>query len=51
MVVVGAEQREVGYMLKLKQSRNVKKLIVKLFGNDQWGMPDKNGKDWRRRCS
>jgi hypothetical protein len=32
----GAEERELGYLFKLKQSPNVKKLIGKLFGNDQW---------------
>src|SRR5271154_4539578 len=32
----GAEERELGYLFKLKQSPNVKKLIGKLLGNDQW---------------
>ena len=32
----GAEQREIRYVFKLKQSPNVKKLIAKLMGNDQW---------------
>lgn len=32
----GAEQRKIPYLFKLKQSVNVKKLIAKLFGNDQW---------------
>jgi len=32
----GAEQRELGYLFKLKQSANVKKLIAKLFGQDKW---------------
>ena len=32
----GAEQRKIPYLFKLKESANVKKLIVKLFGNDQW---------------
>jgi hypothetical protein len=32
----GAEERELGYLFKLKQSTNVRKLIAKLFGNDQW---------------
>jgi Transposase DDE domain group 1 len=32
----GAEQRRIPYVFKLKQSANVKKLIAKLFGNDQW---------------
>ena len=32
----GAEQRKIPYLFKLKQSVNLKKLIAKLFGNDQW---------------
>jgi hypothetical protein len=32
----GAEQREIRYVFKLKQSPNVKKLIAKLMSNDQW---------------
>ena len=32
----GAEQREIAYLFKLKQSANVKKLIAKLFGDEQW---------------
>jgi hypothetical protein len=32
----GAEQRDIPYVFKLKQSPNVKKLIAKLFGHDQW---------------
>jgi hypothetical protein len=32
----GAEQRGIPYVFKLKQSLNVKRLIAKLFGNDQW---------------
>src|ERR1700737_4525393 len=32
----GAEQREIPYVFKLKQSVNVKKLIAKLMGHDQW---------------
>jgi len=32
----GAEQREIAYVFKLKQSANVKKLIAKLMGNDPW---------------
>ena len=34
--LVGAERRKLPYLFKLKQSANVKKLIVKLFGNEQW---------------
>ena len=32
----GAEERDLLYLFKLKQSVNVKKLIAKLFGNDKW---------------
>jgi hypothetical protein len=32
----GAEQRSLGYVFKLKQSMNVKRLIAKLLGNDYW---------------
>jgi hypothetical protein len=32
----GCEQRQLPYLFKLKQSLNVKKLINRLFGHDQW---------------
>lgn len=32
----GAEQREMAYVFKLKQSGNVKKLIARLFGDAGW---------------
>jgi hypothetical protein len=32
----GSEQRGIAYLFKLKQSANVKKLIGRLFGNEQW---------------
>ena len=32
----GCEQRQQPYLFKLKQSLNVKKLINRLFGHDQW---------------
>lgn len=32
----GAEQRQIPYVFKLKQSVNVKRLIAKLFGHDHW---------------
>ena len=32
----GAEQRHIPYLFKLKQTANVKKLIVRLFGKDSW---------------
>jgi hypothetical protein len=31
-----AEQRQLPYLFKLKQSVHVKRLIAKLFGNEQW---------------
>ena len=34
--MLGAEQRGLPYLFKLKQSANVKKLIEKLFGSEQW---------------
>jgi hypothetical protein len=34
--MVGAEQRSIPYLFKLKQSGNVKKLIEKFLGRDQW---------------
>jgi hypothetical protein len=34
--MAGAEQREIAYLFKLKQSGNVKKLIARLLGNEQW---------------
>ena len=42
--MVGAEQRQIAYLFKLKQSAKVKKLIVKLFGNDQW---EDAGQQWQ----
>src|SRR5712691_346908 len=36
LAMEGAEQRDIPYVFKLKQSVNVKKLIAKLMGNDQW---------------
>lgn len=32
----GAEQRQLAYLFKLKQTANVKKLIDRLFGRDDW---------------
>ena len=31
-----AEQRKLGYLFKLKQSGNVKKLLQRMFGNEGW---------------
>ena len=32
----GAEQRDVPYLFKLKQTANVRKLIARLFGKEEW---------------
>jgi hypothetical protein len=32
----GAEERSIAYLFKLKQTANVKKLIVRMFGRDSW---------------
>jgi hypothetical protein len=34
--MLGAEQRELGYLFKLKQSANVKKLIGQIFRKEEW---------------
>jgi hypothetical protein len=34
--MLGAEQRAVPYLFKLKQTANVQKLIARLFGKDEW---------------
>jgi hypothetical protein len=34
--MVGAEERELGYLFKLKQSANVKKLIGQIFRKEDW---------------
>jgi hypothetical protein len=34
--MVGAEKREIGYVFKLKQSANVKKLIGQIFKKEEW---------------
>ena len=34
--MLGAEQREIGYLFKLKQSANVKKLIGRMFDKQDW---------------
>ena len=34
--MAGAEQRQMPYLFKLKQTANVKKLIDRLFGRDEW---------------
>lgn len=44
--MLGAEQRGLGYVFKLKQSANVKKLIGKTFGNQEWV---EAGQQWQGR--
>jgi hypothetical protein len=34
--MLGAEQRDVPYLFKLKQTANVRKLIARLFGREEW---------------
>ena len=40
----GAEQRNLAYVFKLKQTANVKKLIARLFGQDGW---EDAGQSWQ----
>lgn len=40
----GAEQRQLPYLFKLKQTAKVKKLIGKLLGKDQW---EEAGQQWQ----
>lgn len=42
--LVGAEQRQLPYVFKLKQTANVKKLIGRLFGRDEW---EEVGQQWQ----
>ena len=44
--MLGAEQREIGYLFKLKQSVNVKKLIGQMFGKQDW---EEAGQKWEGR--
>jgi hypothetical protein len=44
--MVGAEQRELGYLFKLKQSANVKKLIGQIFRKEEWV---EAGQQWQGR--
>jgi hypothetical protein len=44
--MVGAEQRELGYLFKLKQSANVKKLIRQIFRQEGWA---EAGQRWQVR--
>src|ERR1039458_9458119 len=44
--MVGAEERKLGYLFKLKQSANVKKLIGQIFRREDWG---EAGQQWQGR--
>jgi len=44
--MVGAEERELGYLFKLKQSANVKKLIGQIFRKEEWV---EAGQQWQGR--
>ena len=44
--MVGAEERGLGYLFKLKQSANVKKLIGQIFGKEEWV---EAGQQWQGR--
>ena len=44
--ILGAEQRELGYLFKLKQSANVKKLIGQIFRKEEWV---EAGQQWQGR--
>ena len=44
--MVGAEERGLGYLFKLKQSANVKKLIGQVFAKEEW---EDAGQNWQGR--
>src|ERR1035437_3625110 len=44
--MVGAEERELGYLFKLKQSANVRKLIGQIFRKEEWM---EAGQQWQGR--
>jgi hypothetical protein len=44
--MVGAEERKLGYLFKLKQSANVKKLIGQIFRKEEWL---EAGQQWQGR--
>ena len=44
--MLGAEERGLGYLFKLKQSANVKKLIGQIFQKKEWG---EAGQQWQGR--
>src|ERR1039457_3683362 len=44
--MLGAEERGLGYLFKLKQSANVKKLIGQIFQKEEWA---EAGQQWQGR--
>ena len=44
--MAGAEERQLRYLFKLKQSANVKKLIGQIFQQEQWM---EAGQQWQGR--
>jgi hypothetical protein len=44
--MLGAEERNLGYLFKLKQSANVKKLIGQIFRKEEWA---EAGQQWQGR--
>ena len=44
--MLGAEERNLGYLFKLKQSANVKKLIGQIFRKEEW---EEAGQQWQGR--
>jgi len=44
--MTGAEERNIGYLFKLKQSANVKKLIGQIFDKEEWM---EAGQQWKGR--
>src|ERR1700689_2276558 len=44
--MLGAEERKLGYLFKLKQSANVKKLIGQIFRKEEWV---EAGQQWQGR--
>ena len=44
--MLGAEEREIGFLFKLKQSKNVKRLISQIFDNEAW---EDAGQTWQGR--
>jgi hypothetical protein len=44
--MIGAEERKIGFLFKLKQSVNVKRLIGQMFAKEEW---EEAGQNWEGR--